>query len=58
MLLFLFMCVDGDAIAGPGSDPAADGASLRHPGAQAGIIGGGRNGRGGRGRGRGGQLGL
>lgn len=50
------MCADGVAFSGPGSDPAADGASLRHPGAQAGIIWGGRNWRGGRRRGRGGQL--
>lgn len=35
---FILTRVDGDAIPGPGSDPAADGASLRHPGAQAGII--------------------
>lgn len=35
---------DGVAFSGPGSDPATDGASLRHPGAQAGIIRGGGGG--------------
>lgn len=49
------MCIDGDAFPGPSSDPAADGASLRHPGAQAGVIWGGARGRNRRGR-RGRQL--
>lgn len=47
--------LDGDAFPGPSSDPAADGASLRHPGAQAGVVGGGARGGNRRG-GRGGQL--
>lgn len=33
-----FTRVDGDAIPGPSPDPAADGAPLRHPGVQAGVV--------------------
>lgn len=54
------LCVDGNAFPGPSSDPAADGASLGHPGAEAGAVWGGAGGGGGNGwrGGRGQLLGL